>query len=279
MIALRYLVDEVAITVTTAPSGCRSARACCSARSACSSDLGRPLRRPAESDAPAGETLGVGLASGLMVLAAWWAAIASGGRSSFTPVAVGFAIAIGLAVVGRAATRADGGRSTRSRRPRLTSSRRSTSCVGADDPDPGRRSPVASSSSRSRCSTARPWRRARAMASSRVEFSDEAFYAVLGADLATTGTETHLLAVGFIRARGPAQPRPGTTGASCGSPRPSSRSSDRAARRPPLRRPAGRAAGRGRVDRHARPPHGRDARRGGPSCSGSSPACSSRRCR
>ena len=43
----------------------------------------------------------VGLASGLLVLAAWWAAIASGGRSSFTPVAVGFAIAIGLAVVRR----------------------------------------------------------------------------------------------------------------------------------------------------------------------------------
>ena len=36
------------------------------------------------ADAPAGETLGVGLASGLLVLAAWWAAIASGGRSSFT---------------------------------------------------------------------------------------------------------------------------------------------------------------------------------------------------
>ena len=54
-----------------------------------------------EADAPAGETLGVGLASGLLVLAAWWAAIASGGRSSFTPVAVGFAIAIGLAVVRR----------------------------------------------------------------------------------------------------------------------------------------------------------------------------------
>ena len=52
------------------------------------------------ADAPAGETLGVGLASGLLVVAAWWAAVASGGRSSFTPVAVGFAIAIGLAVSG-----------------------------------------------------------------------------------------------------------------------------------------------------------------------------------
>src|SRR4249919_2450343 len=51
--------------------------------------------------APAGETLGVGLASGLLVVAAWWAAVASGGRSSFTPVAVGFAVAVGLAAVRR----------------------------------------------------------------------------------------------------------------------------------------------------------------------------------
>jgi hypothetical protein len=51
------------------------------------------------ADSPAGETLGVGVASGLLVLAAWWAAIASGGRSSFTPVAVGFGIAIAVAVV------------------------------------------------------------------------------------------------------------------------------------------------------------------------------------
>src|SRR4051812_18152593 len=54
-----------------------------------------------EPDAPAGETLGVGLASGLLVVAAWWAAVASSGRSSFTPVAVGFAISIVVAIVGR----------------------------------------------------------------------------------------------------------------------------------------------------------------------------------
>src|SRR4051812_47885936 len=52
-------------------------------------------------DAPAGEILGVGLASGLLVLTSWWAAIMSGGRSSFTPVAIGFALAIGLAVARR----------------------------------------------------------------------------------------------------------------------------------------------------------------------------------
>ena len=58
------------------------------------------------ADAPAGETLAVGLASGLMVLAAWWAAIWSGGRSSFTPVAVGFGVAIALALARRARRRA-----------------------------------------------------------------------------------------------------------------------------------------------------------------------------
>ena len=71
------------------------------------------------SDAPAGETLGVGLASGLMVLAAWWAALASGGRSSFTPVAVGFAIAVTLALVRRA--RPDVNPWCRPRRPRRRS--------------------------------------------------------------------------------------------------------------------------------------------------------------
>jgi hypothetical protein len=54
-----------------------------------------------ERDAPHGESLGVGLAVGLLVIAAWWAAIWSGGRSSFTPVAVGFAIAIATSVVAR----------------------------------------------------------------------------------------------------------------------------------------------------------------------------------
>ncbi len=54
------------------------------------------------SDAPAGETVGVGLSAGLMVLTAWWATIWSGGRSSFTPVAIGFLVAIALAVTRRA---------------------------------------------------------------------------------------------------------------------------------------------------------------------------------
>ena len=118
-----------------------------------------------DRNAPAGETLGVGLGLGLMVLAAWWAAIWSGGRSSFTPVAVGFAIAIGLALARRV------------RRPDvLTPSLRSSSPVTATRRAPGgaskrkahfsRSLPAASSSSRSRCCTARPWRQARGTASS-----------------------------------------------------------------------------------------------------------------
>ena len=54
------------------------------------------------TNAPAGETLGVGLAAGLMLLTAWCATIGSGGRSSFTPVAIAFAIAVALAVLMRA---------------------------------------------------------------------------------------------------------------------------------------------------------------------------------
>lgn len=54
-----------------------------------------------DSDVPAAETLAVGLGVGLVVLTSWWSSIASRGRSSFTPVAVGFAVALGLALVRR----------------------------------------------------------------------------------------------------------------------------------------------------------------------------------
>src|SRR4051794_22095794 len=54
-----------------------------------------------DAGASAGETLGVGLTSGLLVLASWWAALASGGRSSFTAVAIGFAVAVVLAAARR----------------------------------------------------------------------------------------------------------------------------------------------------------------------------------
>ena len=88
--------------------------------------LGRPRRRPARAPTrrPARRSA-VGLASGLMVLAAWWAAIWSGGRSSFTPVAVGFAIAIGLALARRVrGRRLDGGPAPIRLRDRDASARR-----------------------------------------------------------------------------------------------------------------------------------------------------------
>ena len=49
-----------------------------------------------DRDAPAGETLGVGLGSGLLILAACWAAVGSAGRSAFTPVAIAFVVALAL---------------------------------------------------------------------------------------------------------------------------------------------------------------------------------------
>jgi hypothetical protein len=147
------------------------------------------------SDAPAGETLGVGLASGLLVLAAWWAAIWSGGRSSFTPVAIGFGIAIALALVRRRRVQGDGG--TRASAP----------------PEPAGNAPVGR------------WSRHRSLVLTTlaggafvvavallygstmapsprdgvqpVENNDEAFYSILGRDLAVTGSETNLSASGF----------------------------------------------------------------------------------
>ena len=155
------------------------------------------------ADAPAGETLGVGLASGLLVVAAGWAALWSGGRSSFTPVAGGFALALGLALVRR--RRGTGGDGTVA--PLAPS---------GDTPDASAGPPLAPPAQR-------PARRAllavalvgailvvavallygATMAPSPrdgvqpIEFRDPAFYAVLGQDLARTGTETNVGASGF----------------------------------------------------------------------------------
>jgi len=152
------------------------------------------------SDAPAGETLGVGLASGLLVLAAWWAAIVSGGRSSFTPVAVGFALAIALAAVRRARRRADA------------------------DEAPAEPSGMAAEAPASRSASRRSLFLAVLGGATFVvavallygstltlsprdgvqplEFRDEAYYSVLGADLARTGTESLYSPSGFTEIEG-----------------------------------------------------------------------------
>jgi hypothetical protein len=148
------------------------------------------------SDAPVGETLGVGLASGLMVLAAWWAAIWSGGRSSFTPVAVGFAVALVLAMTRRvrryavpdavvsAAAEYDGDATIPTRSP----PRRSlllTALAGAV---------FVVAIALLYGATLAPSPRDGVQP---VDGPDQAFYAVLGRDLATTGTETIYSPSGF----------------------------------------------------------------------------------
>ena len=144
------------------------------------------------SDAPAGETLGVGLASGLLVLASWWAAVASGGRSSFTPVAVGFAIAIGLAAVRR--------------RHHVSGAEPSANAsVLAEPPtEPGPRHAfvvavvgaalfaIATALLYGSTLTLSPRDGVQPL-----EFYDEAYYAVLGANLSKTGIETSYSTSGF----------------------------------------------------------------------------------
>jgi hypothetical protein len=150
-----------------------------------------------QPNAPAGEILGVGLGSGLMVLAAWWAAIWSGGKSSFTPMAVGFVIAIALGLV----------RSVRG-------SPSAQMVVVSDVSQAARRDVTARHLLPRRSvrltavaggmfviavallygSTLAPSPRDGVQP---VEFTDEAFYSILGRDLSTSGTETNLSPSGF----------------------------------------------------------------------------------
>ena len=69
-------------------------------------------------DAPLGETVAVALGSGLLVFAACWAAVASGGRSAFTPIAAALVVAVILALRSPRPTEAD--RSGADARPRFS---------------------------------------------------------------------------------------------------------------------------------------------------------------
>jgi hypothetical protein len=129
-----------------------------------------------------GEVLGIGLAVGLLVLSAIWAGAASGGKSAYTPVAVILALAIAW----------------------TTSRRDTTSGAPATGATRGRQGPMAlllpvgwgtiagaigflfvvvlvyaSTIALVPRDGAQP-----------VEFMDEAYYAVLGRDVSTTGIET-----------------------------------------------------------------------------------------
>jgi hypothetical protein len=71
-----------------------------------------------DRDAPLGETVAVGLGSGLLVFAACWGAVASGGRSAFTPIAATLVVAVILALRSPRSTEAD--RSGADARPRFS---------------------------------------------------------------------------------------------------------------------------------------------------------------
>jgi hypothetical protein len=151
-----------------------------------------------DAEAPAGETLGVGLTAGLLVLASSWAAVASGGRSAFTPVGIGFVIAIGLAAF---------------RRLQVT---------GTEEPSTDAPESVAEpSASRSTLRRVAPAVLGGAIIVVAVallygstlvqsprdglqplEVMDEAYYSILGRDLAETGTETIYSPSGFDRIEG-----------------------------------------------------------------------------
>jgi hypothetical protein len=142
-------------------------------------------------NAPAGETLGVGLGAGLLIVAAWWATMGSLGRSSFTPVALAFAIAI---ILGKAQPSSRGAISTGLAMPHLVAQRELLSANR-----PLIRMAVAGAAfvvliGLLYGATMAPSPRENQQP---VEFLDEAFYSVLGADLARTGTESIYSPSGF----------------------------------------------------------------------------------
>ena len=148
-----------------------------------------------EPDDPVEETLAVGLGCGLVVLAALWAAIWSGGRSSFTPVAVGFLAVLVLAVTNWARTRS----AVASRPKGAAPVEGGKSEIRASN----RRSTVIAASIGAGFVVATALLFGSTMAPSPrdgvqpVEFLDEAYYAVLGRNLAETGTEENFSPSGF----------------------------------------------------------------------------------
>ncbi len=149
---------------------------------------------------PTVENLAVGLAIGLIIVTSFWATIRSGGRSSFTPIAVGLVVSFGLAFARR--------------RRRLMAGPGASPLPPAAEPTPSDRRPR----------RARAYARTAACAGLFVVIvgllygstiapaardgvqpiieRDTAYYAILGRDLATTGTETNLGPSGFAGAPG-----------------------------------------------------------------------------
>lgn len=141
-----------------------------------------------DHEAPVGELLGLGLGLGLLIVASGSAAVLSGGRSAYLPVAVGFAIMIALGVRGSLAGRTD-------------SQDRGAEIV--DRPLPTLQAWIKTGVAAGLCviaigllygSTISPSERDGRQP---VEFMDEAYYAILGEQLAETGTENAYAPSGF----------------------------------------------------------------------------------
>jgi hypothetical protein len=191
---VQYLASELATTITSGAVWLAIAQGLILAL-ACFL-LGRWAARRVgllATGAPAGETLGVGLASGLLLVAAGWAAVASGGRSAFTPVAIAFIVALALTVRGRPGDRIEGLPPASAHDPDSTPATRGGSVVRAIGTALLAAGVIAgigilygSTMTLSPRDGLQP-----------VEFMDEAFYSILGADLASTGTETTYLPSGF----------------------------------------------------------------------------------
>jgi hypothetical protein len=148
-----------------------------------------------DAGAPVAETIGVGLGAGLITLSACWAAIGSGGRSAFTPVAIGFASSIALA----------GLRPVRKKPTVLDPPENSGSSRPVPQAPSGNWRPLVVGAF---CAAAFLTGVALLYASTMVPSArngvqplalmDTAFYSSLGADIAQTGTESVLSPSGFV---------------------------------------------------------------------------------
>ena len=132
-------------------------------------------------NAPIGETLGVGLGAGLLILASLWATVGSLGRSSFTPIALAFLIALAATLqdsISRDVDQARVGRTDRFPRP--------IAAILAAGFILGVGLTYGSTMAPSPIDGAQP-----------VEHRDEAFYSVLAADLNINGVESISYPSGF----------------------------------------------------------------------------------
>jgi hypothetical protein len=140
-------------------------------------------------DAPQAELIAVSLGTGLLVGTSLWAALASAGRSAFTPIALGFLVAIGLAVLQRWRGAASAQKTPAIEHVVTTRSRtwsRLLAALGCAAFIVAAALLYGSTQALSPRDGEQP-----------VEFNDVAFYSVLASDLAATGEESTYSPSGF----------------------------------------------------------------------------------